>query len=220
MFGWSHLDREIHGLLTWLVKQYPDPAHESILGSDSLKRRIVLLKKLLRTRFATEPQVLIYLIGLVTDFKQAQSKRNILVHGRLRFRVSVKGPGTLSSHAIATKGRFNGTTQLVEFSINDLEDLRYEVASLTGRVRDVLAAGFPPDIDPDEVLRVKHYLSQHPPPDDPNRGVSLEESGVRFSAVPVRIDPSTGAEHSAPLHPDMKMPTFTFSGEFVAKNNT
>lgn len=203
MLSWAMLDKEFNILLAWLSTQFPNQEDIKTVAGDNFKRKLELLKSLLKTRFDGEPNILQYLNTLASEIKEAQGKRNILVHGRLFLRVSKAENGDIT-HALTTTGRYKGSKQTIEFDLNDLEDLRYGICSIAGSVKAALKGKFPPGTNSDEVLRVQKYLLTTPPLREPPPGPTPQEAGVNLEVRPVNVDQHTGIVRDAPIHPQSR----------------
>lgn len=133
--GWSLFERDFDKVLGALLLSSPNPPDTWHLLSFA-KRKNLMLKELAR-HFVSRHGLLSFFEKLMIDAKQLHTKRNLLVHGKIFFRISTGEirdnsiPGEISLHCVGFESK---RTVSVDFTKEDLDSMRYELAHLCGRI--------------------------------------------------------------------------------------
>jgi hypothetical protein len=126
----------------------------------SFRRRRKVFTKLMGHALNDCPSVIRLAAEIANDSQGAYSKRNLVVHGQLSIGFSVEGGAQVVR--LVCVGRANRQEVRGDFTVDELDDLFYEIAHLSGRVHALASAevGQPPSSP--ETQKLRALLVGHP----------------------------------------------------------
>jgi hypothetical protein len=133
--AWSKFDMSFNRLLEKLLIAADDVSDRWEM--ESFKRRSKQLRQACQPRFKDHHAILESVDKLVADAKSLQTDRNLIAHGHILIKMQTLGvvdnqiQGKLSLYCIGQEG---GTRLEREYSLQELERVRYEFAYLCGRM--------------------------------------------------------------------------------------
>jgi hypothetical protein len=158
---WGHLETIFEGLLTALADA------EGLKEADwrflNFRKKRTKLRELWETHLSPLcPQITQHLDLLLGELDAPYQRRNLAVHGQMMIEFgAVDGKGVAK---LVCTGRYNGKQLKESFTANDLDDLFYQIANLTGRLT-LIAQGHPWKFSTStpEKSFLQDFLSKHHP---------------------------------------------------------
>jgi hypothetical protein len=139
--AWSRFDMAFNRFLGGL--QVANGAIPEGWHLESFKKRSTKFKQLCAARFGSHSSILQCVGQLISDAKLLQTDRNVIAHGHILIKIQTHGAvdnqiqGTLSLHCVGVEAR---KTIERDYSLPDLERIRYDFAYVCGRM-DALCNG-------------------------------------------------------------------------------
>lgn len=140
--GWSQFDISFNKLLKNFLIATSQEAEP--FAVKSFPERSKQLQKLCKQYFSDNKSLLVAVTQIITDAKRLQEDRNLITHGRILIKMQTHGTvvddqlqGTL---ALRCEGVIKGKIVQREYILSGLEELRYELAHLCGRINALLEA--------------------------------------------------------------------------------
>lgn len=127
---WSRVESQLNSLILALQKSQNVP---QIVEKTSFKKRKELCKSLGELAFKIHPSIFNELFGILADAADLQWKRNFVLHGEIRNELEAVGEAKIKSTLFATS-TYNNSEITLSFSVNDLENLFYRIANVSGRL--------------------------------------------------------------------------------------
>jgi hypothetical protein len=133
--AWSQFDMAFNWFLKALL--VADGSASERWERKSFKKRSILLWQACQVRFASHSSILRCVDELISDAKRLQTDRNLIAHGHILIKMQTfdvvdnQIQGALSLYCVGIK---EGKTIEREYSLEELEQVRYEFAYLCGRM--------------------------------------------------------------------------------------
>lgn len=161
----------------------------------TFRKKRILFTDRMKIALARCPTARAQLHSVLDDIEPLYKKRNLAVHGRMLTRIEVfdRDDGTKEVRTrLVCKGYYKGAEVQEVFTIDELDDLFYEIAHLNGRLNRV-ALGFPdhaPEASP-EIQTLRDFLSNNHPtyPNPATQPRQLQPSEVSVVVTPGRLPP-------------------------------
>jgi hypothetical protein len=139
---WGEFERDFNDCIAALIKA--SNYNEEDWSRLSFTARNGLFRDLSRQVFAGRHVIIRYFQNIFKDAANVQAKRNVLLHGRIVLYNKIEFNKELGRQRMYTKieanGLHGGKPRRMMFDLSAIENIFYDIAHLTGRVRSLLEA--------------------------------------------------------------------------------
>ena len=162
-YAWGTFETLFENLLIAVMKASGNP-NENWRRITFRKRRTLCQHKM-REVLDQCPAAIADIDKALTGSESSYLKRNLVVHGKMgvRLHTSEQNGVQIAATILQCTGRYNGQDLMQEFTVDDLDDLYYEIAHHSGLINAVCTAdlGLPQSSPETQLLR--DFLSNNHP---------------------------------------------------------